>query len=117
MKKADFRLLSHASLDPRQVELAFNNQHGEEAMNIELTIIAPSARYVKQLSAQDEPVKKQVRILRGDIAAADIDPKMRALGRHIARCRQKGQSVRIPAMSCSDWGHFLRSLELKRALV
>ena len=109
MKKADFRLLPHASLDPRQVELAFNNQHGEEAMNIELTIIAPSARYVKQLSAQDEPVKKQVRILRGDIAAA--------LGRHIARCRQKGQSVRIPAMSCSDWGHFLRSLELKRALV
>lgn len=117
MKKADFRLLPHASLARRKVELAFNNQHGDETMNIELTIMAPSARYVKQLSAQGEPVKKQVRILRGDIAAADVDPEIRALGRHIARCRQKGQPVRVPAMSCSDWGHFLRSLELKRALV
>lgn len=84
-------------------------------MNIEVSIIAPSALYVKQLAALNEPPKKQVRILRGEIAAGDVDPKMRALGRHIARCGRKGQSVRVPAMCGSEWGHVLRALELKRA--
>jgi hypothetical protein len=37
------------------------------------------------------------------------------LGRHIARCRRKGRSVRIPAMRGSEWGHVLRTLKLKRA--
>lgn len=84
-------------------------------MNIEVSIIALSAFYVKQLAAQNEQPKKQVRILRCDIAAGDLDPKMRALGRHIARRRRKGQSVRVPAMRGSEWGHVLRALELKRA--
>ncbi|MFT2798508.1 hypothetical protein [Serratia sp. N21D137] len=85
-------------------------------MNIEVSIIAPSALYVKQLAAQNEQPKKQVRILRGDIAASDLNPEMRDLGFHIAQCRHKGKSVRVPAMRGSDWGHVLRVLELTRAI-
>ncbi|WP_447876406.1 hypothetical protein [Serratia fonticola] len=86
-------------------------------MNIEVSIIAPSGLYVKQLEIQNEQPKKQVRILRDDIAASDLTPEMRAWGRHIARCRHKGRSVRVPAMCGSEWGQLLRALELKRALV
>ncbi len=75
-------------------------------MNIDATIIASSASYVKPRS--------QTRQLRREIAIGDIDPAMRALSRHIAHCRRKKKPVRIPAMRVSDWGHFLRALELKR---
>ncbi|EPY4987462.1 hypothetical protein ACXDKJ_004773 [Klebsiella quasipneumoniae] len=67
------------------------------------------------LEAENAPVKKQVRIKRGEIAPEALSTEMRALGRHIAKCRRKGRSVRIPAMRGSEWGQVLRTLELKRA--
>ncbi|EMM0037489.1 TPA: hypothetical protein ACTYSZ_005076 [Klebsiella aerogenes] len=67
------------------------------------------------LEAENAPVKKQVRIKRGEIAPEALSTEMRALGRHIAKCRRKGRSVRIPAMRGNEWGQVLRTLELKRA--
>ncbi|WP_420890804.1 hypothetical protein [Lelliottia nimipressuralis] len=81
----------------------------------EVSIVTPTALYVQMLEAENAPVKKQVRIKRNDIASDALSPEMRALGRHIAHCRKKGRSVRIPAMRGSEWGHVLRTLELKRA--
>ena len=40
-------------------------------------------------------------------------PKVR--GRIVARAERRRQPVRIPAMSCTELGHLLRSLELTRA--
>lgn len=54
-------------------------------------------------------------IRRDDIPAPLIDPSLRALGRHIAKCIRKGRGVRIPAMTNADFGQVLRTLELKRA--
>ena len=79
------------------------------------SIVTPTALYVQMLEAENAPVKKQVRIKRSDIDRYDISAEMRALGRHIAHCRKKGRSVRIPAMRVSEWGQVLRTLELKRA--
>lgn len=81
----------------------------------EVSIVTPTSLYVQILEAENAPVKRQVRIKRGEIACAELSPEMRALGRHIAHCRRKGRSVRIPAMRGSEWGHVLRTLELKRA--
>ncbi|WP_096202211.1 hypothetical protein [Enterobacter hormaechei] len=81
----------------------------------EVSIVTPTALYVQMQEAQNAPVKKQVRIKRGEIACNALSPEMRALGRHIAHCRKKGRSVRIPAMRGSEWGHVLRTLELSRA--
>ena len=81
----------------------------------DVSIVTPTALYVQMLEAENAPVKKQVRIKRDDIASDALSPEMRALGRHIAHCRKKGRSVRIPAMRGSEWGHVLRTLELKRA--
>ncbi|HGM5391975.1 hypothetical protein BSQ98_10365 [Serratia liquefaciens] len=85
-------------------------------MTIEVSIMTSTAAYVKQMADQDEAVKRQQRIARGDIAAADVDPDLRALGRHIAGCVRKGRSVRVPSMRGSEWGHVLRALELTRAM-
>jgi len=85
-------------------------------MTIEVSIMTSTAAYVKQRADQDEAVKRQQRIARGDIAAADVDPDLRALGRHIAGCVRKGRSVRVPSMRGSEWGHVLRALELRRAI-
>jgi hypothetical protein len=81
----------------------------------EVSIVTPTALYVQMLEAENAPVKKQVRIKRSDIDRDEISAEMRALGRHIAHCRKKGRSVRIPAMRVSEWGQVLRTLELKRA--
>lgn len=81
----------------------------------EFSIVTPTALYVQMLEAENAPVKRQVRIKRGEIACTELSPEMRALGRHIAHCRKKGRSVRIPAMRGSEWGHVLRTLELKHA--
>ncbi|MNE79147.1 hypothetical protein D3C80_1756110 [compost metagenome] len=35
-------------------------------------------------------------------------------GRIVARAERRHQPVRIPAMSCTELGHLLRSLELSR---
>nr|WP_262216154.1 hypothetical protein [Serratia ficaria] len=75
-----------------------------------------TSAYVKQLAEGNEAAKRQQRITRGDIAAADIDPNLRALGRHIAGCARKGKSVHVPSMRGSEWGHVLRALELTRKI-
>lgn len=77
----------------------------------EVTIIAPTAEYVKS-----DVTAPHVRVMHGSIAAQDIAPEIRARGRHVARCQQKRRSVRVPAMRGSEWGQFLRTLELTRAL-
>lgn len=81
----------------------------------EVSIVTPTALYVQICEAENQPPKKQVRIQRGEIAPEALSTEMRALGRHIAHCRKKGRSVRIPAMRGSEWGQVLRTLELKRA--
>ncbi|EAB4961098.1 hypothetical protein HQS73_003702 [Salmonella enterica] len=81
----------------------------------EVSIVTPTVLYVQLCEAKKQKPKKQVRIKRGDIDRDDISAEMRALGRHIAHCRKKGRSVRIPAMRVSEWGQVLRTLELKRA--
>nr|WP_172689095.1 hypothetical protein [Enterobacter cloacae]AQX35213.1 hypothetical protein PIMI6_00570 [Enterobacter cloacae] len=79
------------------------------------SIVTPTALYVQICEADNQPPKKQVRIKHSDIDRDDISTEMRALWRHIAKCRRKGRSVRIPAMRGSEWGQVLRTLELKRA--
>lgn len=81
----------------------------------EVSIVTPTALYVQIQEAKNAPVKKQVRAIRDEIPRSELDPKMRALGRHIAHCQKKRRSVRIPAMSVDAWGHMLRALELTRA--
>lgn len=81
----------------------------------EVSIVTPTALYVQICEAENQPPKKQVRIKRGEIAPEALSTEMRALGRHIAKCRKKGRSVRIPAMCGNEWGQVLRTLELKRA--
>lgn len=72
-----------------------------------LTIVSPSAGAVKP--------RRHVRIDRPDIPAPDIDPALRAFGRHIARRIRRGRGVHIPAMKNAALGQVLRTLELKRA--
>lgn len=81
----------------------------------EVSIVTPTALYVQICASENQPVKRQVRIKRAEIAPEDLSTEMRALGRHIAKCRKKGRAVRIPAMRGSEWGQVLRTLELKRA--
>lgn len=72
-----------------------------------LTIISPSAGAVKP--------RRHKRITRDDIPATEIDPALRAFGRHIARRIRRGRGVHIPAMKNAAFGQVLRTLELKRA--
>ena len=72
-----------------------------------LTILSPSDGAVKP--------RRHQRILRHDIAAQEINPALKAFGRHIARSVRKGRGVHIPAMNNTDFGQVLRTLELKRA--
>lgn len=72
-----------------------------------LTIISPSTGAVK--------TRRHQRILRHDIAAQEINPALKAFGRHIARSVRKGRGVHIPAMNNTAFGQVLRTLELKRA--
>ena len=71
------------------------------------SIFSPSAGAVKP--------RRHSRILRADITAPEIDPALRAFGRHIARSHRKGGGVHIPAMKNTALGQVLRTLELKRA--
>ncbi|THD50483.1 hypothetical protein ERD95_10060 [Enterobacteriaceae bacterium ML5] len=79
-------------------------------MNTEAQIIASSAPLVKS-----ETAKKHPRIVREPLNSQDITVPLKALGRHIAKCQRKRQSVRVPAMRSSELGQVLRTLELKRA--
>ena len=71
------------------------------------SIFSPSAGAVKP--------RRHPRIQRDDIAAQEIDPALKAFGRHIARSIRKGRGVHIPAMNNTAFGQVLRTLELKRA--
>ena len=62
-----------------------------------------------------EQPRRHQRNLRDDIAAQEIDPALKAFGRHIARSVRKGRGVHIPAMNNTAFGQVLRTLELKRA--
>ncbi|MCX8959338.1 hypothetical protein EHW64_17890 [Erwinia psidii] len=77
----------------------------------EASIITPPENYVKH-----ENTRRQFRARRASISAQDIAPEILARSRHVAHCARKRQTVRVPAMSVSEWGQFLRGLELKRAL-
>ena len=72
-----------------------------------VTIVSPSAEAVKP--------RRHTRIPRAEISAPDIDPALKAFGRHIARSLRKGRGVHIPAMKNAAFGQVLRTLELKRA--
>ena len=72
-----------------------------------VSIVSPSAAAVKP--------RRHQRILRDDIAAREIDPALKAFGRHIARSIRKGRGVHIPAMNNTAFGQVLRTLELHRA--
>ncbi|MCD9134038.1 DUF4496 domain-containing protein [Escherichia coli] len=71
------------------------------------SILAPSAEAVKP--------RRHPRINRADIPAPEIDPTLKAFGRHIAKSIRKGRGVHIPAMKNAAFGQVLRTLELKRA--
>ncbi|EBR2768420.1 hypothetical protein B5V48_21600 [Salmonella enterica] len=58
---------------------------------------------------------RRTRFRREDIAAPEIDPVLKAFGRHIARSFHRGRGVHIPAMKNTAFGQVLRTLELKRA--
>lgn len=115
MKKADFRLLSHAGFVRLETMNPALTKRNKPMQFSDVSIVTPTALYVQMLEAENAPVKKQVRIKRDEIPCDELSPEMRALGHHIAHCRRKGRSVRIPAMRGSEWGHVLRTLELKRA--
>lgn len=70
-------------------------------------ILSPSAGAVKP--------RRHPRIFRADIPAPEIDPMLKAFGRHIAHSVRKGRGVHIPAMKNNALGQVLRTLELKRA--
>jgi len=88
----------------------------------EVQIVTSSALSVQSPASV---TRKQTRHNREDIPSAEVDPTLRAFGRHIAHCLKKKRRIahclkkkrriRIPAMCGSDWGHVLRTLELKRA--
>ena len=72
-----------------------------------LSIVSPSDGAVKP--------RRHPRFRREDIPAPEIDPTLRAFGRHIAKSIRKGRGVHIPAMKNADFGQVLRTLELTRA--
>ena len=71
-----------------------------------VSIVSPSAAAVAPPSS---------RFRREDIPAPEIDPVLKAFGRHIARSFHRGRGVHIPAMKNTAFGQVLRTLELKRA--
>ena len=72
-----------------------------------ISIVSPSAAAVKP--------RRHPRFRREDIPAPEIDPVLKAFGRHIARRFHRGRGVHIPAMKNTAFGQVLRTLELKRA--
>ncbi|HFI5929176.1 TPA: hypothetical protein ACGRZU_004417 [Escherichia coli] len=55
-----------------------------------VSIVSPSAAAVKP--------RRHPRFRREDIPAPEIDPVLKAFGRHIARSFRRGRGVHIPAM-------------------
>ncbi len=59
-----------------------------------VSIVSPSAAAVKP--------RRHPRFRREDIPAPEIDPVLKAFGRHIARSFHRGRGVHIPAMKNTD---------------
>lgn len=78
---------------------------------VNVTIITPVAGYVKSGEK-----KMHVRQHHTDPDIQEISPEIRARSRHVLRCVRKRKSVRVPAMRSTEWGKFLRSLEIHRAV-
>jgi len=76
-------------------------------------ILACQDYFVKPRESAE--VRKQHRVQRDTVTEESISPRVKALGRHIARCQRKRKPVRIPALNVVEWGQLLRSLEIKRA--
>ncbi|MCE6966373.1 hypothetical protein K6W81_21215 [Enterobacter sp. MW07] len=49
------------------------------------------------------------------VPAENIARRSKVRGKIVARAERRHQPVRIPAMSCAELGHLLRSLEISRA--
>jgi len=49
------------------------------------------------------------------VPAEDIARRSKVRGKIVIRAERRHRPVRIPAMSCAELGHLLRSLELSRA--
>lgn len=75
------------------------------------SIITPSAGYVKPGSKSSHTRHRHT-----DPDLCEIPDEIRARVRHVAHCVRKRRAVRVPAMSSSEWGQFLRSLEIHRAV-
>lgn len=73
-----------------------------------VSIVSPSAAAVKP--------RRHPRFRREDIPAPEIDPVLKAFGRHIARSFHRGRGVHIPAMKNTAFGQVLRTLELNALL-
>lgn len=76
-------------------------------------ILACQDYFVKPCESAE--VRKQYRVKCDTVTEESISPRVKALGRHIARCQRKRKPVRIPALNVVEWGQLLRSLEIKRA--
>ena len=61
-----------------------------------VSIVSPSAAAVKP--------RRHPRFRREDIPAPEIDPVLKAFGRHIARSFHRGRGVHIPAMKNTAFG-------------
>ncbi len=72
-----------------------------------VSIVSPSAAAVSPPSSPVSNAK----------TSPEIDPVLKAFGRHIARSFHRGRGVHIPAMKNTAFGQVLRTLELKRAFV
>ena len=73
-----------------------------------VSIVSPSAAAVKP--------RRHPRFRREDIPAPELDPVLKAFGRHIARSFRRGRGVHIPAMKNTAFGQVLRTLELNALL-
>lgn len=85
-------------------------------MKIDATILTPAAPSVQSSGVKSIPRRQWGRIHHAVISISDISPQARARGRHLTHCSKKGRQVRIPAMRGSEWGAFLRALEVSRAV-
>jgi hypothetical protein len=77
------------------------------------SIITLSASYVK--TGETTPHTRH-RHTDPDVREIPDEIRARARVRHVAHCVRKRRAVRVPAMSSSEWGQFLRSLEIHRAV-
>ncbi|MDT8708745.1 hypothetical protein F0163_29245, partial [Klebsiella pneumoniae] len=83
-----FHRISSCSVIPK---IAYSDMLHQHQVTPLLTL-----RYLQYLCELTQP-RRHPRIQRDDIAAQEIDPALKAFGRHIARSIRKGRGVHIPA--------------------